>query len=237
MVYDNSPADYVQGPMPEGSVYVRDTDNHGLSCAYNCAARYAGQHGYSRVLLLDQDTVFPDNAVEAYASASPDISLWVPSVQTKNDAPLSPARPGFASMKAELLSPGMYSLYDYWPINSGMCVALSAFREAGGYDERVRLDFSDFQFLRRLRKVDDKFCVIPCRAIQDFSADVTDINKIMVRLAFYIEGASRCTFDTRTEKRRHGREVFRHVLSVALRTRRLSCLTLYFKKYLFASNK
>ena len=57
-VYDNSPIS--QEVHGENIVYIHDSQNGGLSVAYNKAAQYARCNRFDWLLLLDQDTTFQD---------------------------------------------------------------------------------------------------------------------------------------------------------------------------------
>ena len=66
-IYDNSPSPHTP---PQGvAQYVHDPSNGGLGRAYNTACRYAEAEGYEWLLLLDQDTTFPPDAIDKYESA------------------------------------------------------------------------------------------------------------------------------------------------------------------------
>lgn len=229
MVYDNSPAEYLQHPVPDTAEYVRDARNSGLSKAYNTAAEYARTHGFSRVLLLDQDTQFPADAVACYAAADRYCSFWAPAVKTQKGAPLSPTVNTLTGVRAITLQPGLHSLRRHYVINSGMCVDVYAFCAAGGYNEAVRLDFADFQFLERLKQVDSRLLLLPFVAIQDFSNEVVDEAQLFRRFTLYVQSFKACCFNNRRTRLRHGLGVLKHTLNLTARTRKT-----VFIKYLFS---
>lgn len=235
MVYDNSPASFPVGKsdLPPRAVYVRDTGNGGLSKAYNHAAAYARQRGYKRLLLLDQDTEFAPDAPAAYAAADRRIALWAPSVETVKGMPFSPGRARGWRVKAASLRPGVHSLHDYLPVNSGMCVDLEAFKAAGGYNEAVRLDFADYQFLRRLRGRTSTFALLPTVARQDFSGDEKDASALLDRFRLYLDSASHCESSTRSERLKLSYAVCLHALSLFRRTRKRIFLKLWLVKFVF----
>lgn len=233
MVYDNSPSTYAAdvSALPAGAVYVRDEANGGLSKAYNCAARYARQRGYRRLLLLDQDTVFDAGAAEVYASADRSVPLWAAQLHTASGQPFSPVSLRGLRPRGVSLPAGRYSLADYAAVNSGLCVDLSCFFAAGGYNEAVRLDFADFQFLRRLRRVAGGMEVLPVRALQDFSNDATDVEALLARYRLYLESARACERRGLCERFRHFADVGLHALALFRRTRRLKFISLWFKSF------
>ncbi len=229
VVYDNSPADYEQPALPPEAVYLRDTTNGGLSKAYNAAARYAAEQGYRRLLLLDQDTRFPAEAAEAYGRGDRSVALWTPSVKTLAGAAMSPGYEVWGGVHATTLAPLRYLLKDYVVINSGMCVDLDAFRRAGGYNEAVRLDFADYQFVGRLRRVADLFQVLDFVALQDFSNEMTAVAPLLTRYRLYLESAAGCVFATRRRRLSHRLEVLKHTLRLTLRTGRPDFLAAYLR--------
>ena len=155
VVYDNSPADFEQEDIaalcPE-ALYVRDTANSGLPRAYNLAARKAEEWGYTRVLLLDQDTTFPPEAWHCYQHAAGYTGVTAPLAVTAQGQTFSPYDPSVRRRTPAGLSAGEYSLHRFYVINSGMCVPVALFKQTGGYNERITLDFSDFQFLMHVRR-------------------------------------------------------------------------------------
>jgi len=235
IVYDNSPHSYRENRsgLPPGAVYVCDENNGGLSKAYNRAAAYAREKGYSRLLLLDQDTVFGKDAARLYAGADRSLSLWVPCMTTVKGNPFSPVYIRGLRYKPAVLPSGRYSLRDYYAVNSGMCVSLEAFFLAGGYNEAVLLDFADFQFLSRLRKISPDFELLPVKALQDFSNDETDRGVLLARFRLYLESARHCEWTLFSERLRHSMDVFLHTLSLSVRTRYSGFFSLWIKKYIF----
>lgn len=234
MVYDNSPASFPAGAdgLPEGAVYVRDEGNGGLSKAYNIAAAYAREHGYARLLLLDQDTAFAPAAPAVYAAADRAMPLWAPSVRTADGRAFSPGDVRGWRIRAVSLPAGRYSLHHYYPVNSGMCVSLDAFRRAGGYNEAVRLDFADYQFLQRLRRVDSRFLLLPTEAEQDFSGDEHDAGKQLSRFRLYLDSALACECESFAGRFSLACTVCLHALSLFRRTHEPVFLKLWLIKYI-----
>lgn len=155
-VYDNSPQSLTvaksHGPILV--TYYHDPANTGISAAYNAGARLAREMGKKWLLLLDQDTTFPPEAVAAYAKAvseSGGAAMFVPQLVAEGKL-LSPCGylAGIAFHLRQVL-PGALILHNRSVLNSGLLVQLAAFEVCGGYDERVRVDFADFAFMNRFR--------------------------------------------------------------------------------------
>lgn len=198
IVYDNSERSEVKSGSTflKGQLkihYFHDPSNPGVSKAYNFAARYAHKLKKSWILLLDQDTSFPINAISTYISALknyPSIKLFAPVLKLSTGTIISPCRyffkRGFALKK---VSTGINSLQQISPLNSGMLIDLDAFTLSGGYNEKIKLDFSDFQFIERLKKNFDQFCIINVISLQEFSDEETNTVKLNERFFFYCDGA------------------------------------------------
>ena len=234
MIYDNSPSSYIfdNSVLRSNMVYVRDVDNGGLSMAYNTGARYATANDYSHVLLLDQDTHFPPSAAEVYNKNLCCKSISSPMLKLSNGSAFSPcSRKGFKT-KGVCVSPGIYNLSDYSPVNSGMCIPLNIFDSVGGYNENIRLDFADFEFISRCKSVCSSLTILPIVAVQNFSNEETDVNKLLFRYKLYLESALGARWPAFKEKVFMHIEVLCHTMSLTRRTKSISFIKMYIKDFL-----
>lgn len=233
MVYDNSPSDFIQQSFenPSRIEYVRDVNNGGLSKAYNTAAKFASQNGFTHLLILDQDTEFPETAIDVYKYCLEQNILCAPILITKNHSPFSPSQREGLRTKALSLSPGVYSLKKYMPVNSGMMIPIDLFKACGGYDDNVRLDFADYVFLSRYKLVDSKFRLMNLIAVQDFSNDEADIKKLQHRFLLYLQSAQATKWNSLKEKNLLWLDVIGHTIALISRTKKLTFLSLFFKQF------
>ena len=197
MVYDNSPNKQFhteEFQLESFHVfYVSDINNPGVSKAYNTGFKRAESMGKKWMLLLDQDTDFPENVFDKYQEAmqqSPKVKLFAPTLRTQHLI-FSPSKyflkRGF---HLKVIKPGIYDLNSIVPVNSGIMIDRIVFGEVGGYKEDVKLDFSDFQFLQRFKKHYRNFAVIDLVCQHGFSnIDLVDIENMEKRYAYYCEGA------------------------------------------------
>ena len=173
--------------------YFHDPSNPGVSKAYNFAALYAQQLKKRWILLLDQDTSFPVDTVSAYISALknyPTLKLFTPVLKLSTGTIISPCRYFFKrGFSLNKITPGLNSLKKISPLNSGMLRELDTFIISGGYNEKIKLDFSDFQFIERFKKNSDQFCIINVISLHEFSDEETNTVKLNERFAFYCDGA------------------------------------------------
>jgi len=173
--------------------YEHNENNPGISVAYNFSHQFAVKHNFDWLLFLDQDTELPNNSLNVYLNSIakfPNINLFAPIVKVKNGLIISPYREKF-KVGYGLKSPiyGELDIRMYGLINSGIMVSTLAFSKAGGYNELVRLDFSDLQFLSRFRRCYKKFSCIDLCLLQDLSSFETDIEKLLIRFKYFCRDA------------------------------------------------
>lgn len=238
-VYDNSPVPMYENKFTFGNFkvqYVHDKTNAGVSKAYNAGAKYALTLNKSWLLLLDQDTVFPSNFPVIYedtVNGNPDISLFAPVLKTQYGDIMSP---GIYKRKrgywVKEMPEGKYSLQQYSPVNSGLLINLEAFQRVGGYNEAVRLDFADFQFIERLAKQYNCFYTLNLVCEQDFSAYDTNPDKLRHRFAFFCEGARNCERENISDSFWYLVWTVRRMGGLILKNRDLRYLQIFIRKYL-----
>jgi rhamnosyltransferase len=199
LVYDNSPEYNVGQEFDDykkwNITYQADPENSGVSKAYNSAAALAAKKGKNWLLLLDQDTNFPVVTLAAYETAInnyPGEKLFVPVMITTANEIISPAH--FKMMRgfyAKNIKPGINDLQGYSTINCGMCIALSAFNGNDGYNELIKLDFSDHDFIRRFKKkITAAVVVIDLTVRHNLStSEKTTFNQDRVRFKYFLDGS------------------------------------------------
>ena len=207
--------------------YLHDPINSGVSKAYNQGALSALHNNKKWILLLDQDTILPDDLLMKYQEAcskNPGIKLFCPILKLSNGKIFSPCRYLFKrGFHLSHIHSGLYPLNKMTPVNSGMLINLKAFMMVGGYNDKVKLDFADFQFLERFRKMYNEFFVVDAICIQDFSNNEISFKNQLIRFRFYCEGARNVEKDTIFDW-------FSYILFVLLRAINLS---LKYKKFAF----
>lgn len=236
-VYDNSPQVIPQNAtVTPNCQYVSDILNPGLSYAYNQAAKYAQEHGYSWLLLCDQDTLFAPDILEKYVVAineNSDIKILAPLMAVDSGLYMSPIRRRFCGGKLEKHAPrGIISLKKYNPINSGLMVNVSAFWKVGGYNERVRLDFSDYQFIERFSKVYNDLYIIDTVCCQEFSDQVQSKEQKMARFTIFCNCLKMCDKNRVIDYFSYLCIVLRRAISLIVSTRSFSPLHIFLTKYL-----
>ncbi len=192
LIFDNTPLKVLDETInfdEYNTVIVKASgNNEGLCIHYNAGFRYAKHQGIKRVLILDQDTTFKHGLDPYYETITQaDYPILVPKIFIGNRL-LSPSRlllgRGFIT---EDISSGTYSLNKYSPVNSGALISVDLWEKAGGYNESIKLDFSDFSFFARAKKQGlDKFYVMKESVDHELSAYEKDDEKIIHRFDIYL---------------------------------------------------
>lgn len=197
VVYDNSSQkqDYIPTfPSIDILHYEHDQSNGGVSRAYNFGADVARKLGKGWLLLVDQDTSFPEMAFGTIDSFVCERNgfLYAPVLMSANSSVVfSPSRlilkRGFP---VKVPPEGLISLRKYSPINSGLVISLELFLKVGGYNEEIKLDFSDFEFIDRVKNETDILFVLPFVAFHDLSsAGKSSLSSACFRYSSYCTGA------------------------------------------------
>jgi len=237
-VYDNSPVRQTSKILEDTNeiVYVHDAHNSGLSKAYNLAAIHARNNNKKYLLLLDQDTLFTENSLNIYIDAFqkyPDIKLFAPILSIQNGKIMSPCKYQYKWGKLiDSINPGVYSLNQFVPVNSGLCIEVDTFFEVGGYNENVKLDGADFQFIERFKTKYKEFVVLNLRLFQNFSLFDDDISGVSARYKLFIEDLS--NFETKSifDKFWYQRVILIRTLLLTLRCKNIFFIKTYFNKFL-----
>lgn len=233
-VYDNSP-NRQEINFPE-VIYNHDSRNLGLSRAYNTAAKYARDRGYSWIILLDQDSDFSSITISDYINAinyTPNIRLFAPLVQS-GEKFMSPSKVHHKHSTLQNSVPtGIVNLREYSPINSGMCINVDAFFECGGYNENVPLDYSDFQFVERFRRHYQFAYIIDKVVKQDFSVFSDDEASTLKRYAIFCRCLKGCERSSLSDNFWYFFTVLKRGTSICLRLRTLKPYQILWTQYIW----
>lgn len=198
-IYDNSTIPGInketgEREFPQLNItYLSDTQNPGVSKAYNTGADLASRLNKKWLLLLDQDTEFPENAIVTYLdaiNAHKNQKLFVPVLHSPNGN-YSPCKYYFkAGFRWNDIKPGIYNLRHKNILNSGTLVDLDLFMKTGGYKEKIKLYFSDFNFIDRLKKINNEFVVTDLVCNHKLS-DIINVDRkaAINRFKSYCEGS------------------------------------------------
>jgi rhamnosyltransferase len=236
VVYDNSP-----NPMLKSSDfsqkanwkihYIHDSTNPGVSKAYNEGAKIGQKLNKKWILLLDQDTTFSSNIMESYFNAtemSQSQNIFAPYLYQENPSILlSPSgynfKRGFPIKNTDHLKSGITSLYGKTLLSSGLLINLMTFQDLGGYNNNLKLDFSDFYFMDQFRKLYSSFYLIDSKCLHELSrTDETSLEKSIERFSICCESAHHFS--------ENAFEFFQIIFYLFLRS---SMLSLKYKSWIF----
>lgn len=237
LIYDNScHTNYPTLPHNLIAYYASDPQNGGISKAYNYAANYAKKKGFEWLLFADQDTVFDYHILMKYITSiknNPDINLFLPKIRISyNGSYMSPVKKNhFICRLSDDVPSGMINPRNYGIINSGLLINVDAFLNVGGYNERVWLDYSDFQFIERFSQKYDKAFVIDGECIQSFSNDTPDIEQKINRFKLFCSSVKHFEPTKKSDLFWIFTSVVKRALSLSLQTRSNKPLIILFREY------
>lgn len=164
--------------------------NPGLSYAYNRGAEFARENGFSWVVLLDQDTILPVDFYEKYyqgTQSNQDIKIKVPITMINRSKILSPSRYiGYRSYLYKYFEKGRKKLKGHSCINTGMLIDTDFFKKVGGYNEEIKLDFTDHDFIYKCQRFIEEFEVMDVELQQDFSSVTNTKEQAIKRYYLYL---------------------------------------------------
>ena len=137
-IFDNSCKDH-SAMLDRDIAYISEHQNKGIGYALNRLAEAAERDGYEWLITMDQDSLLPDKTVSSYLKyiGRKDIALICPQVIDK--------RRSYMKIKT---SP--QKEYVAFCITSACCTRLSAWTQAGKFDEWLFIDLVDNDFCKRI---------------------------------------------------------------------------------------
>ncbi|ASU33651.1 glycosyltransferase family protein [Mucilaginibacter xinganensis] len=234
-IYDNSPNKYNETSSIPGltQTYYHNPENPGVSTAYNAGYYYAKNTEYNWLILADQDTEFSAAGLEEYLksiSVFPDVLIHSPILRIDNQI-ISPSKYKFRrGFPLKAVEPGKQNLGDIVPLNSGMCINLRVFERIAIYNEKIRLDFSDFDFIRRITPQVKYFVVMPVAFNHSLSSYSETYDSALNRFKYYCDGAYHSII-TVTDFFLFGLVTFMRGIKLCYKFRRLKFLKVFYNSY------
>lgn len=121
---------------------IENKDNLGLPINYNKAAKRASQLGYEWLLIMDQDSVLPSNYIENAKKYMKEegVAIICPRYRDVNIEPYESEIPYDTNFS-----------YVERCISSGSICKVNTILECGGFDERMFIDYVDFDYCKTVR--------------------------------------------------------------------------------------
>ncbi len=148
MVWDNSPKEDDARRFQIPFLYQHSATNLGVSGAYNGAMKYAIEHAYPWMFLLDQDTKITAKALFAMLRHAlellprQEIAAIAPTVKC-GDIVISPSRRLFGRNRGYSAQESGIARGEAAAINSGCMMRVASLQTVGGFSTDFWLDYSD----------------------------------------------------------------------------------------------
>jgi GT2 family glycosyltransferase len=239
-IYDNSPKKQVIPDISNVKFhYVFNKNNAGVSKGYNCGIKKAKELCKKYVVLLDQDSQILFSNFENYLSLYNkygDKYIYAPIMKNYNKI-YSPGYinyfAGKVQKKKDFIYKEMYSLKDKSLINSGLFFDVTLVESIGTFNEKIKLDFSDFDFIEKYKKTNNNIILLNLFIEHNLSGDEgKDYHKEMLRYKYYCNGAK---FFSMSSKKLKLFPVFRRMLRLMVKYKSLHPIGVFIKY--FAGNK
>jgi len=146
---------WMERARAQGVVFLHHTDNPGLAAGFNRGIEYARTHGFTAVLLLDQDsTIAPDmvkilwDAYHELAPHTPIAAVGPQYIDRRTGVHAPFVRFGFPFNRKQIGGAGQQIACDFL-ISSGSLIPLSILEQIGLMDESLFIDNIDMDWCMR----------------------------------------------------------------------------------------
>lgn len=219
----------------EKTLYFHNEKNMGVSSCFNRGFELADHLKKEYVLLLDQDTWFEPAAFHElvclikkygknyiYAPLVQGTRLYSPFIQKLGLAKIITKNQVSCGIPIEFKKECI--------INSGAIISLQIYNKIGGFNESIKLDFSDIMFFRKCKKNHIFFIIADVCFYHDLSGSKRqEANEAIHRFKYYCNGARE---SVKCGEKDLAFPVFRRVVLLVLRYRSIRPL-LILKSYFF----
>lgn len=238
LVYDNSSKSQFDNVQLSNIHYIHDETNAGVSKAYNEGAKYAKAKKKKAILLLDQDSILLESHLTEYEvkyKEYGDDYIYAPLVVDKNKTKVySPARleffVGHVIPYAEMKRSVLFSLDRMSVINSGLLIPLAMFNKVGGFNEKIKLDFSDIYFVERYKEFRSAVVLLDIEIVHSLSGDEgSKFDSEMSRFRFYCSGARELAKSLNVST---NWSVFRRLLRLILKYKSIAPILVFYNFFL-----
>lgn len=238
-IYDNSKLPQEVPIFENVNIYYEhDENNSGVSRAYNKAYKKAKELNKELLLILDQDSNFEISYIEQYMKKYEKYGnayIYAPIVCNEKKTKIySPAFMsnfvGKVQSFENFFYEETYSLVGKSVINSGLLIPLEIFEKIGGYNEKLKLDFSDIYFIEKYKEFNPKIVLVDVYLKHSISGDEgKDFAREYNRFRYY---CSACKEIERALNTSAFWSATRRLIRLVLKYKRLSFIKIYFEYYL-----
>ena len=138
-IFDNSTKQVEFPSFGPNVTYITEHKNLGIAYALNRMMERAEQDGYQWLVTMDQDSILPEEMIEAYEDHihDADVAIICPQVIDKRRA--------YMTVKIEPAEEFVDEC-----ITSGSCTSIEAWKKLGKFDEWLFVDLVDNEFCKRV---------------------------------------------------------------------------------------
>ena len=171
--------------------YMHDVKNSGISAAYNYFANLAHNNNFEWIVFLDQDTKLPIDFYKIYFAHAEktEQNILFPKIYGENSL-ISPSHYYFYRTSVINNLGSKILLKNITAINSGLMIKTDFYLANGGYNNNLRLDFCDHEFIERLNFKNIYADIIDIKLFQNFSSETNDSKKALERYKLYVKDLS-----------------------------------------------
>lgn len=172
--------------------YFHDKRNPGIAKAINYFADCTKEEKIEWVMFLDQDTILPLDILEKSIACVNRLQadgnyIAFPKVFS-NGKMISPTKYIYYRTKTiDLNAVKQIKLTQMTAINSGLLVNVDFFINNGGYNQDLRIDFCDHEFIERINNRDLVADILDVELLQNFSSETDSLEKSLFRYKIYLE--------------------------------------------------
>ncbi len=196
LIYDNSPNPQkkdIRFSNVNVVKYISDTKNPGVGVAYNFSWEFCQKENRKWLLLLDQDTRFPNNYIDVLANSiqkQKHINIFAAAMQNTKGEFISPCK-HWRNWNFPLIqiSSGEHKLTNYSLINSGLVLHMDTLAKVGGFHSELPLDFSDAYLMDKLRADKHHFYLMNVSCEHHLSSEEKNFNLIKLRYLSYLKSS------------------------------------------------
>jgi len=238
-IYDNSKFPQEVSTFENVNIYYEhDENNSGVSRAYNQAYKKAKELNKELLLVLDQDSSFELNFIEQYMKVYKTYKndyIYAPIVcDEKKTKIYSPAFMsnfvGKTQSFENFVYEKIYSLLGKSVINSGLMIPLEMFEKIGGYNEKLKLDFSDIYFIEKYKELNPKIVLVDVYLKHSISGDEgKDYAREYNRFKYYCSASKEIENSLKTLV---FWSPFRRLIRLTLKYKKFSFIKIFYDYYL-----
>lgn len=192
LIYDNS---FNEQSVHEEMYYHHDKSNSGVSKAYNYGIELARKLNKKYILLLDQDTKFDYCVLSKYVEMKEKYKedyIYSSIIIGKNKiySPcIEKTNRNICQKNNEFSYMEIYNIENKNLINTGTMIPIKIVNQIGGFNENIKLDFSDTYFIEKYKKFKKEIILVNVKINHSISGDEgKNKEKEINRFKYYCNG-------------------------------------------------